>query len=95
MIYLLNITKSETEYHPVTGVKITGLKIPYWDEALKMVKELAVIDCRNKSIGWDLAITSYGPDLIEGNREWCKLLYQLPAQKGLKSVLETYRKEYN
>ena len=90
-----DITKSETEYHPVTGVKITGLKIPYWDEALKMVKELAVIDCRNKSIGWDLAITSYGPDLIEGNREWCKLLYQLPVQKGLKSVLETYRKEYN
>ena len=60
-----------------------------------MVKELAAMDSRNKSIGWDLAITSSGPDLIEGNREWCKLLYQLPARKGLKSVLEKYKEEYN
>lgn len=90
-----DITKAETEYHPVTGVKITGLKIPYWDETIMMVKELAAMDSRNKSIGWDLAITSSGPDLIEGNREWCKLLYQLPARKGLKSVLEKYKEEYN
>lgn len=90
-----DITKPEEEVHPVSGLKIKGIQIPYWKESIALAKELASIDPRNKSIGWDLAITTYGPDVIEGNREWCKLLFQLPAKKGLKQVLEKYRKEYN
>lgn len=89
-----DITKPEEEFHPITKLKIKGTQIPFWKESIAMVKELAAIDSRNHSIGWDIAITSYGPDLIEGNREWCKLLYQLPAKKGLKAVLENYRKEF-
>lgn len=90
-----DITKHEEEYHPVTGLKIKGTQIPFWKETIAMAKEVAAIDNRNHSIGWDFAITSFGPDLIEGNREWCKLLYQLPAKKGLKPVLEKYRKEFD
>lgn len=88
-----DITKSDCEIHPITGEKIVGLQIPYWKETINLVKKIAVIDHRNKSIGWDLAITSFGPDLIEGNREWCKLLYQLPAKQGLKHILESYKKQ--
>lgn len=90
-----DITKHEEEYHPVTGLKIKGTQIPFWKETIATAKEVAALDPRNHSIGWDFAITSFGPDLIEGNREWCKLLYQLPAKKGGKSVLENYRKEFN
>ena len=89
-----DITKPEEEFHPVTGLKIKGTQIPFWKETIATAKEIAKIDSRNHSIGWDFAITSYGPDLIEGNREWCKLLYQLPAKKGLKSVLVKYRNEF-
>lgn len=89
-----DITKHEEEYHPVTGLKIKGTQIPFWKESIALAKEVAALDPRNKSIGWDLAITSAGPDLIEGNREWCKLLYQLPAKKGLKPVLDKYYNEY-
>lgn len=89
-----DITKPEEEYHPVTGLKIKGIQIPYWQETISLVKEMASMDNRNRSIGWDIAITSTGPDVIEGNREWCKLLYQLPAKKGLKSVLVGYWNEY-
>lgn len=88
-----DITKKDCEIHPISGENIIGIKIPFWEETIKLIKEIAIIDKRNRSIGWDLAITSYGPDLIEGNREWCKLLYQLPAKKGLKSTLEKYIKE--
>lgn len=90
-----DITKPEEEYHPLTGMKIKGTQIPYWKETIAIAKEIAALDPRNRSIGWDFAITSFGPDLIEGNREWCKLLYQLPVKRGLKCVLENYRNEFN
>lgn len=89
-----DITKPDTEFHPVTGLRIPGTQIPFWKETLSIAREIAAIDHRNRSIGWDFAITTHGPDLIEGNREWCKLLYQLPAHKGLKSILEKYWNEY-
>ena len=89
-----DITKHDEEFHPVTGVKIKGVQIPFWKESIALVKEMAAIDSHNRSIGWDLAITSAGPDVIEGNREWCKLLYQLPAKHGLKPVLDKYYNEY-
>lgn len=89
-----DITKPEEEFHPVTGWKIKGTQIPFWKETIALAKEMATMDTRNRSIGWDIAITSTGPDVIEGNREWCKLLYQLPAKKGLKSVLDGYWNEY-
>lgn len=89
-----DITKPEEEYHPVTKEKIPGTQIPYWKEVMEMVHAAALVDTRHRSIGWDIAITSNGPDLIEGNREWCKLLYQLPMKKGLKSVLDSYRDSY-
>ena len=44
----------------------------------------------NSSVGWDIAITENGPELIEGNHNWCKLLWQLPVKKGLKHVLDKY-----
>lgn len=35
-----------------------------------------------------------GPDLIEGNHDWCKLVWQLPVHKGLKPILEKHLTEY-
>lgn len=89
-----DITKHDESIHPVTKLKIAGTQIPFWKESIALVKEIAALDSRNRSVGWDLAITSTGPDIIEGNREWCKLLYQLPAHKGLKSVLDSYWAEF-
>ena len=44
----------------------------------------------NKSIGWDVAITEQGPSFIEGNHNWCKILWQVPRDKGLKNILMPY-----
>lgn len=85
-----DITKEEVTSHPVTGVPILGFQIPFWEETLEMVKNAALISKGNKSIGWDVAITNNGPELIEGNHNWCKLLWQLPAKKGLKAELEKF-----
>ncbi len=89
-----DITKPDEFKHPVTGVDIVGFQIPYWEESLELVKEAALLHKENRSIGWDVAITNKGPDLIEGNHDWCKLLWQLPVKKGLKSILDTYLNDY-
>jgi hypothetical protein len=85
-----DITKENTFIHPVTKERIEGFQIPFWKESLQLAKEAALFRTQNRSIGWDIAITESGPDLIEGNHDWCKLLWQLPVQKGLKAELDQY-----
>jgi len=85
-----DITKKDEEIHPITGVKIVGFQIPFWKESLQMAKDAALLHKQNRSIGWDVAITNNGPELLEGNHNWCKLLWQLPVKKGLKYKLKKY-----
>jgi hypothetical protein len=85
-----DITKPACEFHPVTGVKLTGFQVPFWPEIIDLVKSAASKAKRNRSIGWDVAVTENGPELIEGNHNWCKLLWQLPVKKGLKNELKKY-----
>ena len=85
-----DITKDEEITHPITGVSIIGFQIPFWDETIKIVKEAAKLYPQNRSIGWDIVITEKGPGFIEGNHDWCKLLWQLPVKEGLKSQLEKF-----
>lgn len=83
-----DISRGRVNHHPVTGVSIIGFMIPYWDEIISLAEKLAFVDPSNRSVGWDIAVTEGGPDLIEGNHDWCRLVWQLPAQKGLKHLIE-------
>jgi hypothetical protein len=89
-----DITKPEEANHPITNVPIVGFQVPFWNETIVMVKNAALLHPQNRSIGWDIVITEKGPGFIEGNHDWCKLLWQLPAKKGMKSVLDAYKKSY-
>lgn len=83
-------TKHSVEFHPVTNVKLIGFQLPMWEKILELVKQTALHRPENKGIGWDIAITPEGPEVIEGNHNWCKILWQLPVNTGLKSKLEEY-----
>lgn len=85
-----DIRKEDCNVHPITNIEIQGFQIPYWSETLSMIYKAAKLDISNRSIGWDVAITNEGPELIEGNHNWCKLLWQLPVKKGMKSVLNFF-----
>lgn len=85
-----DITKKDVYKHPLTGVEIIGFAIPFWKETIELTKNAALVNPDNRSIGWDVAITNQGPELIEGNHDWCKLLWQLPIKKGLKPTLQKY-----
>ncbi len=83
-----DITKKPIDRHPITGIQILGFQIPFWDESLNLAKKAALYHTENRSIGWDIVITESGPGLIEGNHDWCKLLWQLPVNQGLKQKLK-------
>lgn len=85
-----DITKKDESIHPITKIPIKGFKIPFWKETVKLAKDAALLYKQNRSVGWDIAITEDGPDLIEGNHDWCKLLWQLPVKEGLKPLLLKY-----
>jgi hypothetical protein len=82
-----DVTKVDQIIHPITGISIVDFQVPYWTETMSMVKAAARYNKHNRSIGWDIAITNSGPELIEGNHDWCKLLWQLPVKQGLKHLL--------
>jgi hypothetical protein len=89
-----DITKAAESVHPVTGVSLIGFQVPYWEEAKELCRTAALHNTSNRSIAWDVAITRHGPSFVEGNHNWCKLLWQLPAGEGLKSVLDYYLEDY-
>jgi hypothetical protein len=82
-----DITKTDKAIHPITGNKIEGFQLPHWPKIKDLSINAAKVVPENKSIGWDIAVTSEGPELIEGNHNWCKLLWQLPVKKGMKTLL--------
>lgn len=84
-----DITRKPETVHPVTGISIEGFQVPFWQETLDMVEKASRLHPQNRSIGWDVAITAEGPMLIEGNHDWCKLVWQLPVGRGLKAMLPT------
>ena len=85
-----DITRTDEAIHPFTGKPIEGFQVPHWQEALTMARNAALHTPGNRSVGWDIAITPTGPELIEGNHNWCKLLWQLPMKQGLRGMLEKY-----
>ncbi|MDN3555223.1 sugar-transfer associated ATP-grasp domain-containing protein [Halomonas maura] len=83
-----DITREPERHHPVTGTPIEGFQVPFWRETLEMVRQASLKYPQNRSIGWDVVITPQGPGLIEGNHDWCKLVWQLPVGHGLKPLLD-------
>lgn len=87
-----DITRPAEKVHPVTGTKIVGFQIPFWKETLDLVHRASLVQPQNRSIGWDVVVTPRGPGLIEGNHDWCKLVWQLPVRQGLKQrIMENGR----
>lgn len=53
--------------HPGSDVYMPGLQIPFWNEALDYVRRGMELVPGMGYVGWDLALTPGGPEMIEGN----------------------------
>lgn len=64
----LDDMKIELHYtHPGCEKILVGLKIPFWENVLEMVVSAAKNIPEIRLIGWDVAITENGPEIIEAN----------------------------
>ena len=55
------------EKHPVTNCKFIGFEVPLFKEAIELVRNAARVIPEVGYVGWDVAITENGPEIIEGN----------------------------
>lgn len=53
--------------HPVTGHIMPGFQVPHWDMVLALIRRAAVTVPHIGYVGWDVAVTEDGPELVEGN----------------------------
>ncbi|HTN98325.1 MAG TPA: sugar-transfer associated ATP-grasp domain-containing protein, partial [Nordella sp.] len=54
-------------HHPDTGAAIEGRVLHFWPETIALACRAHAAFAPRVFIGWDIAITSNGPVLIEGN----------------------------
>jgi len=83
---LMNGLPRFVDDHPASGNRMTGILLPDWGQVCDLVKAAAQTFNMQKSIGWDIGLTTRGPVLLEGN--WC---YDLGVNQiaGRKGILDT------
>ena len=54
-------------FHPVRKMRFRGFQIPYWEEFMSLVKNLALEVPEARFVGWDVVLTMNGIDVLEGN----------------------------
>lgn len=65
------VTHSGAEYyhHPDTGVRLLGFEIPLWEDILSVVHAASQICKSIPIIGFDIAVSTDGPVLVEVNEQ--------------------------
>ena len=53
--------------HPTSNIVMPGYKIPRFDEVVQYSKKLALKLPKARFVGWDIAVTDDGIEVIEGN----------------------------
>jgi len=84
-------------YHPVTSTQIVGFTIPLWKETLELIRQTHQDIAQCPHLGWDVAITPNGPEIIEINdRPGPKLtqgMDQIPKKKYLVDYLRKHKRK--
>lgn len=78
--------------HPDSGLTILGYKVPRWEEAKRLVVELANVLPDLRYCGWDLALTDQGWVMVEANGKGLFIGFQMPTQEGFREEFEDLKK---
>lgn len=77
-------------FHPDTGNRIQGVRVPFWEEVLDMLERGQNSLPSLKTLGWDIAVTENGPVVVETNATYDVDVLQVSHQRGVGDVLEPW-----
>ncbi len=80
--------------HPDSGVKISGFKLPDWDEALSFIRKMATHRPGTTLISWDIAYSTKGWCMVEANDNGDWSIIQSNRQEGRKADLYALMDKY-
>ena len=75
--------------HPISQKQLLGLVIPYWEKLENYVEEITKVEPKARYVGWDIAITNDGFELIEGNLSPGELM-QISDMVGKWKLINSY-----
>ena len=74
----------EVREHPKSRMVFKGFRIPMWKEVRTVCTQAALFNKQSMMIGWDIAVTTNGVELIEGNSHPGLTTLQMPLHKGIR-----------
>jgi len=76
--------KSQThENHPDTDATLTGFTLPFWGQPVALVLQAATVLPDLRLIGWDIALTTDGPVIVEADTLPAFNLHQIASDQGI------------
>lgn len=75
-------------YHPSTNFLMVGFRVPRWEEIREFVSRAANVFPECRYIGWDVAVTKRGLEMIEGNYSADHQFLQALDRVGKRRILE-------
>lgn len=83
-------TGEEVYVHPGSDIFMLGRQMPNWDQVISGVKEAHKLLPGCRFIGWDVAVTENGIELIEGNHNPDYELFEFFGSKGWYQRIKKY-----
>ncbi|MES2304401.1 MAG: sugar-transfer associated ATP-grasp domain-containing protein [Gemmatimonadota bacterium] len=77
------ITRGKVVVHPRTGERIEDAVLPQVEALVQLASAAAEVLNELTILGWDIALTTDGPRVIEGNAWWSELILQKPHGRGI------------
>jgi Sugar-transfer associated ATP-grasp len=60
----------QVTHHPRTGVPFQDFRLPDWEPACALARRAALLFLPMRTLGWDIALASGGPRIVEVNKRW-------------------------
>jgi len=73
----------EFDVHPFSNIKFEGYRISDFSRCLDIIKEVTFYEPEARYVGWDLAVTPQGIELLEGNIPPGEDITQIATGRGL------------
>lgn len=83
---------NQFDVHPDTGKHLIDFEIPRWEEVKALVKKAAQVLPEVHYVGWDVAVTTTGCVLIEGNDKG-RWSFQFAKQEGFRDEMNAILRE--